>query len=517
MAENHVLIDDILKNQSERMMNLKKFYPFFALYETSFSQYKEGKYQSLDMGYLTLSLLRFFINENNFNENDVTYEMVEKFLRQILRRDFGLEESETEETELIRYIFDKIRNDGRPFTFSFFDPEEKKMKTSYVKLIESAIRDENVVYHITGDGIEFFLSTKEVKDESPLTTEQLLLEKMIRSENFRGGIDVIRRMNIEVTRLKKKRDEVIKILLRDIYEGTKAAKDYMDSTSLWFEEERKSFAKNKALVDKAVGRMAAGHDSKGMRDITILETELKKTIESHSELIAATAELSRITDELVERSKLKQLRTVFDFNNALSVMEKNDRPEDMAHIFMPFLMPKIEKSFSAFLVDNIVTSKSEDNLKGEVRENEPVDLNFEYEDEKFSKVVGKNLGLLFKELLDRLLRWEKVTLSELNAILEIKFGKEIYENRDYYSFLVHLAKKDSYSMKIMKDETETFLEKMAWETLSDADKELYKDISFNIEYMPDEIVIGDRENESEEDEASKEEKMLIRNMAFHRC
>ena len=305
MAENHVLIDDILKNQSERMMNLKKFYPFFALYETSFSQYKEGKYQSLDMGYLTLSLLRFFINENNFNENDVTYEMVEKFLRQVLRRDFGLEESETEEAELIRYIFDKIRNDGRPFTFSFFDPEEKKMKTSYVKLIESAIRDENVVYHITGDGIEFFLSTKEVKDESPLTTEQLLLEKMIRSENFRGGIDVIRRMNIEVTRLKKKRDEVIKILLRDIYEGTKAAKDYMDSTSLWFEEERKSFAKNKALVDKAVGRMAAGHDSKGMRDITILETELKKTIESHSELIAATADLSRITDELVERSKLK--------------------------------------------------------------------------------------------------------------------------------------------------------------------------------------------------------------------
>ena len=268
-------------------------------------------------------------------------------------------------------------------------------------------------------------------------------------------------------------------------------------------------------MDKAVGRMAAGHDSKGIRDITILETELKKTIESHSELIAATAELSRITDELVERSKLKQLRTVFDFNNALSVMEKNDRPEDMTHIFMPFLMPKIEKSFSAFLVDNIVTSKSDDNLKGEVRENEPVDLNFEYEDEKFSKVVGKNLGLLFKELLDRLLRWEKVTLSELNAILEIKFGKEIYENRDYYSFLVHLAKKDSYSMKIMKDETETFLEKMAWETLSDADKELYKDISFNIEYMPDEKVIGDKTSE-EEDEASKEEKMLIRNMVFHR-
>lgn len=511
MAENHVLIDDILKNQSERMMNLRKFYPFFSLYETSFSQYKDGKYQSLDMAYLTLSLLRFFINENSFNENDVTYEMVEDFLKKILRRDFELKESETEEQELIRYIFDKIRNDGRPFSFNFFDPETKKNKTSYVKLIESTVKDESVIYRITADGIEFFLSTKEVKDESPLTTEQLLLEKMIKSENFKGGIDVIRRMNLEVKRLKDKREDVIRSLLRDIYEGTEAAKNYMESTSVWFEEERKHFAKNKLLVDKAVARLAAGHDTKVIRDVAVLETELKKTIESHSELIAATAELSRLTDEIVERSKLKQLRPVFDFSNALLLMEKNDRPCDMAHIFMPFLRPRIEKSFSASLVDNIMTSKNDNDIKGEIRENNPADLHFEYEDEKMSRTVGKNLAYLFKELLDRLLRWDKVTLPELNAILEIKFGKEIYENRDYYAFLVHLAKKDSYSMKIMKEETETFLEKMAWDTMTESDKELYKDISFTIEFMDDEIVIRDRDEETYADQA-----FLIRNMTFHR-
>ncbi len=28
MAEEHILIDDILKNQAERMLYLKKYYPF---------------------------------------------------------------------------------------------------------------------------------------------------------------------------------------------------------------------------------------------------------------------------------------------------------------------------------------------------------------------------------------------------------------------------------------------------------------------------------------------------------
>ena len=72
--------------------------------------------------------------------------------------------------------------------------------------------------------------------------DQLLLEKLIKSENFRGSIDVIERINIEVKALEKYREEVVELLLSDVHEGAKAVDEYVERTSVWFAEERKSFA-----------------------------------------------------------------------------------------------------------------------------------------------------------------------------------------------------------------------------------------------------------------------------------
>lgn len=41
MALKHVMINDIIAEHSARMQNLKKYYPFFVLNETTFTQYKE--------------------------------------------------------------------------------------------------------------------------------------------------------------------------------------------------------------------------------------------------------------------------------------------------------------------------------------------------------------------------------------------------------------------------------------------------------------------------------------------
>lgn len=155
MAEKYIMIHDIMSEHKDRMLNLKKYYPFFVLCDTTFSQYKEGKYIDLDMGYITMATLRFFINENHFHESEITYDQYEQFLSEILRREFSLKEEPEEEKALIGYIFDKIKNDGRAFTFPYFDPEEKKKKTARVKLIDSRIVDGVVLYHVTTDGIEF--------------------------------------------------------------------------------------------------------------------------------------------------------------------------------------------------------------------------------------------------------------------------------------------------------------------------------------------------------------------------
>ena len=506
MADKHTLIDDIIKNHTERILNLRKFYPFFALSEGTFSQYKDGAFRFLDMGYITLAILRYFINENSFNDSPVTYNGYAEFCREMLARDFDVvsgapvkikrESSEEvsgdvdknavytkdEIDELIRYIFDKLRNYGRAFEFSFYDPAEKKSKTARVRLIDSTVKENEVVYTITEDGIEFYLTTKEVRDESRINMDQLLLEKLIKSENFRGSIDVIQRINIEVKALEKYRQEVVELLLSDIHQGTKAVDEYMDRTSVWFAEERKSFARNRELVDKAVARLTFDGDSKTARDITTLQTVLKQTIENHSALIAATAELSRFSDEMIRRSRVRSLRKSFDFENLLNRFVAEDRPDLMSELIAPLMLPRRRKSLAISTIDNIVLHKTAESLKGEKREEVKADLNFRYEDEILNENVGHNFMLLFKELLGRLKRWDKVTLQEYGAILEVKFGHDIYKNRDYYAFLTHLAGKMDYSLEKIRDDAETFLEEMVAAHLSEDDYDEFEGAAFGIEF-----------------------------------
>ena len=86
-------------------------------------------------------------------------------------------------------------------------------------------------------------------------------------------------------------------------------------------------------------------------------------------------------------------------------------------------------------------------------------------------------------------KWNCVTLKEYNGILEIKFGEEIYTNRDYYAFLVHLSGKRSYRVDEMLEKQETMLEEMVVEHLTEEEKERIRDIRFTITFGTDEVEI----------------------------
>lgn len=151
----------------------------------------------------------------------MTYEEIEDFLDEIYRRDFDLYLTYEEEHELSSYIFDKIKNDGKPFTFSFFDPAEHVKKQMRIRLVEGRMEGETIYYSITTDGLEFYLDTKELQDESTISIEQLLLEKMIRTRNFKGGAEVVRRINNEVKKLQLQKQEVLGVLGQNVFEGIK--------------------------------------------------------------------------------------------------------------------------------------------------------------------------------------------------------------------------------------------------------------------------------------------------------
>ena len=83
-TESHILIHEMIDGHEERMINLKKFYPFFKLCDHALTQFREGRYERIDMGYVTMAVLRFFIEENSFNDRKVVYEEYESFMRELL-------------------------------------------------------------------------------------------------------------------------------------------------------------------------------------------------------------------------------------------------------------------------------------------------------------------------------------------------------------------------------------------------------------------------------------------------
>jgi hypothetical protein len=111
-------IDEIIGEHSERMQNLKKYYPFFKIREISLDSFKDGIYNFIDMGYIVIATLRLCIEENNFNDKGVSFEQFSQFTTEILKRDYDLYLDEKENMQLVNYIFDKIINDGKPFSYN---------------------------------------------------------------------------------------------------------------------------------------------------------------------------------------------------------------------------------------------------------------------------------------------------------------------------------------------------------------------------------------------------------------
>lgn len=458
MSQEFVLKRDIVYDHNERMLNIRKYYPYFKLIESTFNQYKEGKYSQLDMGYIMMAVLRFFIEENNFKEKNVTYQEFKDFLAEIIRKDFEVIVADEEESELIGYIFDKMKNDGKPFIYEYFDPSVKQKKSVRVKLIEDKLEGDNVVYSITSDAIEFYLDTKEIKDESTITTSQLLLGKLIASKNFRGGTEVVKRINNEVSRLISKKNEVLSLLSVDIFEGVKVFEEFQSTGIKWFEEEQKLFVKNRELIEKTLRQgEAEGKYHDAMEDIYVLEAELNKAMTRHSDLLNACTSLQIKADEIVETAKFVKLRTTMDFKNTLNKLIEKDRVDILEVMIAPAFGMHPKKLWSLTSIDDMLNCKNDKEEKGEIIKDATEDKAYRYPDELEEERIWNNYAIFLNAIFIMLNEKEEFSLNEYNDYLKETVG-DVSRNGDYYSFMIHLCQKEKYNIEEVLDKPDTFLE-----------------------------------------------------------
>lgn len=499
MPKEHVLVNDIITDHRERMLNLKKYYPFFRLSEVSFAWFMDGQCENLDMGYILMAVLRFFIEENNFKEQDVTYQMYFEFMTSCIERDFGLELSKDDNKILVDYIFDKLKNDGKPFSFDYYDPIDRQKKTSRVRLLTSRIEDGTVWYSISPDGIEFYLDTKEIKDESKISVEQLLLEKMIRSQNFKGGAEVVRRINTEVEKLKLRKNQVAALLASDVFAGVEAYEHFFDTGIKWFEDEQKLFIKNRELIEAALKRAESerlGNDVarylSTTKEIYALDTELKVAMNNHSELLCACTELGIMTDEVIRKSKLSRLRNRFDFAGALKDMIRNNRPDVLEYMVKPFLGFNIRKTFDLAKIEDMLTYKPQaGEVVEKVSDEKPAEIVFE--DELSEARFESNVFTLMTILLDMLSKRAEIRLSDYCERVRMIFGDEVYRNGDFFTFLTHLCGKVHYTIAANQTEEETFLDAIIKKHLEETAWQNYNGMEWDIEFEDEvhEVELGE--------------------------
>ncbi|MDD3221862.1 MAG: hypothetical protein PHG07_05715 [Lachnospiraceae bacterium] len=492
--ESHILIHDIIDEHEDRMVNLKKYYPFFKLCDHSLSQFKEGRYERIDMGYVTLAVLRFFIEENSFNDRDVTYGDYEAFLFQLLYRDFDFQESEENPAELIQYIFDKITNEGRPFYFDYYDPKNKRMKTGRSRLVESRYKDGEICYNISSDGIAFYLDTKETKDESKISIQQLLLEKMIRSKNFKGGVDVIRRINSEVSRLMLQQGEIVTLLSHNIFEGMKALEDFSESGLKWFAQEQKLFDENMQLVEKALLQaQTEGYNHQALEEIFYLNQELKKAMDRHEALLQACTSLQVQADEMMLKAKRSRFRRTMDFSDLLRQAMALDDIRVLESMTAPLFGLKIKKTFQLERLDDLLSCQADGEELGE-QLLEGTEENYIYEDEIEEERIRHNHMLLLQILFDTLLTKKTITLENLHHLYIMKFTDNLLHNGDYFGFLAHLSQKPSYDLAQIRENPDTFLEEVMAELVIKDRKKEYEDLKFTLEFLPEERIMVDEDS-----------------------
>lgn len=477
MKEN-IFLDDIINNHSERMQVLRRYYPFFRLWDNGLNLYKDGQYTDLDMPYITMAVLRFFLEENSFNDRLVSYEMYSRFMKELLERDFEMVLPESERQPLVSYIFDKLCNEGKPFSARWFDPAERKYKTIRIKLIESRFENEQIVYNLTSDAIAFYLDTKEIRDESPMSIEQVLLGKMVMSRDFKGGLEMIRRINQEVTRMVTQKDEIVRLFGYNVFEGAHALEVFSKQGMAWFEEEEKMFAANQELVDQAMQMVTTPNTR---QEIVALDTELKRAMHRHSELLSACTQLQVQADELIRQAKHSRFRRRTDFGKIREALMETDDMRGLEAVIEPLFGLKTKRTLNLSVLDNMLDYKTEDkNLHEQIEDTK--EQHYVYEDDLAEARIQDNFDYLLKVLFEQLLEKRRVDLKYLTHLYMMKFGEEIYQNGDFYAFLVHLSQKSDYDMQTLQMQQDTFLEGIIAKFLQKDGMEKYKKLQFHLIY-----------------------------------
>ena len=208
---------------------------------------------------------------------------------------------------------------------------------------------------------------------------------------------------------------------------------------------------------------------------------------NHLKLLAACTQLGIMADEMVKKAKLGRLRPSFDFRNALELAMKKDDIALLGSLVRPVMGLKLNKTFPIARLEDMITYRPEREEQAERIESTAVE-NIVYDDELEDERIRNNYATLIKLLLGMLKRRDSFDLRTFNETAAKILGASLFENGDYYSFLVHLCQKKEYLFEADRQGMETFLDEIFRDCAAKEEYSEYLGMHFAIEPAGDDEI-----------------------------
>ncbi len=485
MNEDYSFIGEIIDDYEARSQFLRKYYPFFKIIGDGKKDFQYEGLQKFNVAYVILATLRFLVEENNFKNRGVSYHEISDFLQALIHKSYSMYLDNTLKSKLVEEVIDLLTNGGQPYEYNYENIHSKKQNVSRVVYIKGEIDPllGSLKYYITDSGIEFYLETKEIKELNKISIQQVLLEKMVSSKNFKGAREVVKRITNQVAKLHQKKREILRFIHFNPIEGDRLYREFFSESMDWFDKEEDYFTNNLLLIENAREKASLNDSEETKFEINALNDELKKASEKYGDLLNEVVDLKKKVDEARELRKIKVLKSTFDYRSAVEKISNLDNGDYLSLLMHPFLSSNKNKFFDFKRIDSLLNYRITEEEEIELIKDEEI-KEYEFDDllelERITSNHMKYLHLLYHMLKEQPI----VTLKEFNQFLEKVFTNRIFYNGDYFSFLIALSSKSKYRKSISMDEVSDLEEMInSYENLT----KVY--IPFEIDFIPEESII----------------------------
>lgn len=494
-------LNNTLKECPDRVDSLRKYYPFFYLFNYRYITLKG--FEHINMGEVCLSLLSFMFYENKLKNQKIQYVNIKDYLEMLLVNLYEITPTTDDLDEFTKDVLDKIQGDNGAGYDPYFPVYDKgKDKISNVKYITRSGEEESGKqnYEITPLAIDLLLATKEFTEESKITISLLLLKKLITDSEYNSALLSLTQVNAEVIKQIAKVYEIEMNLIYGGKRGYEAFIEYRNLADKRQKEEEELFSETmeqirllrEEFATKVKKSELGEKERNAFKCLDEMDKELNKTVELHQKLLGKIVILTRKADEILKQKRVKLLRPSFDFSTYMDRLNKIGSAKNLSYFVAPFMPLNIDKSFSLGKLNDIVLCGTSKGEKDDSYEKE-VDDDIKIDTDKFNREVRERVAYNYRYVMEyfyELLKYkEEIDMSEVIQNSSSDEIDNIFKNPDFVGVIIDMIRlnevmyikhEDKRSKSKSSSDDEESNANLLKRVISDAKKNSNKDYTIEI-------------------------------------